>query len=145
LVVGELERHVCNALRNQLEQVRIGIRQVVTPSAWVIDTPTIEARDPSVVVSNDATPDPNLGLRLTQFCKVAIPAFGTLPILNEFESVPSLPTGPSGQNTGHEYTGTPAVAPAHAIFNMAVAEKPAGRFMIRARTRVVKRHPEGDW
>jgi hypothetical protein len=27
----------------------------------------------------------------------------------------------------------------------AVAEKPAGRFMIRSRTRVVKRHPEGDW
>jgi hypothetical protein len=29
----------------------------------------------------------------------------------------------------------------HALF----AEKPAGRFMIRNRTRVVKRHPEGDW
>jgi hypothetical protein len=27
----------------------------------------------------------------------------------------------------------------------AVAEKPAARFMIRHRTRVVKRHPEGDW
>jgi hypothetical protein len=27
----------------------------------------------------------------------------------------------------------------------AVAEKPAGMFMIRHRTRVVKRHPEGDW
>jgi hypothetical protein len=25
------------------------------------------------------------------------------------------------------------------------AEKPAGRFMIRNRIRVVKRHPEGDW
>jgi hypothetical protein len=24
-------------------------------------------------------------------------------------------------------------------------QKPAGRFMIRSRTRVVKRHPEGDW
>jgi hypothetical protein len=27
----------------------------------------------------------------------------------------------------------------------AIAEKPAGRFMIRNRIRVVKRHPEGDW
>jgi len=27
----------------------------------------------------------------------------------------------------------------------AVAEKPADRFMIRNRTRVVKRHPQGDW
>jgi hypothetical protein len=27
----------------------------------------------------------------------------------------------------------------------AIAEKPAGRFMIRSRIRVVKRHPEGDW
>jgi hypothetical protein len=27
----------------------------------------------------------------------------------------------------------------------AIAEKPAGRFMIRSRTRVVTRHPEGDW
>jgi hypothetical protein len=26
----------------------------------------------------------------------------------------------------------------------AIAEKPAGRFMIRSRTRVVQRHPEGD-
>jgi hypothetical protein len=30
---------------------------------------------------------------------------------------------------------------ARAAFAAAVAEKPAGRFMIR----VVKRHPEGDW
>jgi hypothetical protein len=28
---------------------------------------------------------------------------------------------------------------------VAVEEKPAGRFMIRSRTRVMKRHPEGDW
>jgi hypothetical protein len=27
----------------------------------------------------------------------------------------------------------------------AVDEKPAGRFTIRRRTRVVKRHPKGDW
>jgi len=27
----------------------------------------------------------------------------------------------------------------------AVEEKPASQFMIRSRTRVVKRHPEGDW
>jgi hypothetical protein len=27
---------------------------------------------------------------------------------------------------------------------IAIAEKPGGRFMIRSRTRVVKRHPEGD-
>jgi hypothetical protein len=31
------------------------------------------------------------------------------------------------------------------VFAAAVAEKPGGRFMIRARIRVVKRHPEGDW
>jgi hypothetical protein len=38
---------------------------------------------------------------------------------------------------------TPAVA--RAVFKEAIAEKPAGRFMIRSGTRVVKRHPEGDW
>jgi hypothetical protein len=37
------------------------------------------------------------------------------------------------------------LALARAAFKEAVAEKPAGRFMIRSRTRVVKRHPEGDW
>jgi hypothetical protein len=31
------------------------------------------------------------------------------------------------------------------VFAVAVAEKPASRFMIRSRIRVVKRHPEGDW
>ena len=31
------------------------------------------------------------------------------------------------------------------VFAAAIAKKPAGRFMIRNRTRVVKRHPEGDW
>jgi hypothetical protein len=34
---------------------------------------------------------------------------------------------------------------ARAVFAAAIAEKPAGRFMIRNRIRVVKRHPEGDW
>ena len=34
---------------------------------------------------------------------------------------------------------------ARAAIAIAIAEKPAGRFMIRSRTRVVKRHPEGDW
>jgi hypothetical protein len=34
---------------------------------------------------------------------------------------------------------------ARAAFAAAIAEKPAGRFMIRSRTRVVKRHPDGDW
>jgi hypothetical protein len=34
---------------------------------------------------------------------------------------------------------------ARAAFEVAIAEKPAGRFMIRHRIRVVKRHPEGDW
>jgi hypothetical protein len=34
---------------------------------------------------------------------------------------------------------------AHAAFAVAIAEKPAGLFMIRNRIRVVKRHPEGDW
>jgi hypothetical protein len=31
-----------------------------------------------------------------------------------------------------------------AVFAVAVEEKPAGRFMIRSRTRVMRRHPEGD-
>jgi hypothetical protein len=30
-------------------------------------------------------------------------------------------------------------------FKPAVAEKPAAKIMIRSRTRVLKRHPEGDW
>jgi hypothetical protein len=34
---------------------------------------------------------------------------------------------------------------ARAVFAAAIAEKPASRFMIRSRTRVVKRLPEGDW
>jgi hypothetical protein len=29
--------------------------------------------------------------------------------------------------------------------DVVIVEEPAGRFMIRNRTRVVKRHPEGDW
>ena len=37
------------------------------------------------------------------------------------------------------------LALARAVLAAAVAEKPAGRFMIRSRTRVVQRHPEGDW
>jgi hypothetical protein len=34
---------------------------------------------------------------------------------------------------------------ARAAFKVAIAKKPAGRFMIRSRTRVVQRHPEGVW
>jgi hypothetical protein len=34
---------------------------------------------------------------------------------------------------------------ARAAFAIAVAEKPSGPFMIRSRTWVVKRRPEGDW
>jgi hypothetical protein len=34
---------------------------------------------------------------------------------------------------------------ARAAFAAAIADKPGGRFMIRSRTRVVQRHPEGDW
>jgi hypothetical protein len=34
---------------------------------------------------------------------------------------------------------------ARAAFAAAIAEKPAGRFMIRSRTRVVQRYPRGDW
>jgi hypothetical protein len=34
---------------------------------------------------------------------------------------------------------------ARAVFAAMIAEKPAGRFMTRNRTRVVKRNPEGDW
>jgi hypothetical protein len=37
------------------------------------------------------------------------------------------------------------LAPARAAFKAAIDDKPAGRFMIRSRTRVVKRHPEGGW
>jgi hypothetical protein len=37
------------------------------------------------------------------------------------------------------------LALARAAFKEAIGEKPAGRFMIRSRTRVVKRYPEGDW
>jgi ATP-dependent DNA ligase len=38
-----------------------------------------------------------------------------------------------------------AMALARAAYAAAIAEKPVGRFMIRNRIRVVKRHPEGDW
>jgi hypothetical protein len=38
-----------------------------------------------------------------------------------------------------------SLALARAAFAAAIAEKPAARFMIRSRTRVVQRHPEGDW
>jgi hypothetical protein len=34
---------------------------------------------------------------------------------------------------------------ARAVLAAAIAEKPAGRSMIRSRTRVVQRHPQGDW
>jgi len=37
------------------------------------------------------------------------------------------------------------LAHARAVFKQAIADKPTGRFMIHSRTRVVKRHPEGDW
>jgi hypothetical protein len=36
------------------------------------------------------------------------------------------------------------LALARAAFAVAVEEKPAGRFTVRSRTRVVQRHPEGD-
>ncbi len=49
----------------------------------------------------------------------------------------------------HDHYETLAIcrqlAYARSVFKEAVAEKPGGKFMIRARTRVVKRHPEGDW
>jgi hypothetical protein len=38
-----------------------------------------------------------------------------------------------------------SLALARAAFAVAIAEKPGGRFMTRSRTRVVQRHPEGDW
>jgi hypothetical protein len=38
-----------------------------------------------------------------------------------------------------------SLALARAALAVAIEEKPGGRFMIRNRTRVVKRHPEGDW
>jgi hypothetical protein len=37
-----------------------------------------------------------------------------------------------------------SLAAARAAFAAAIAEKPAARFMMRSRTRVVKRYPEGD-
>jgi hypothetical protein len=38
-----------------------------------------------------------------------------------------------------------SLALARAAFAAAISEKPAARFMIRSRTRVVKRYPEGNW
>ena len=38
-----------------------------------------------------------------------------------------------------------SLALARAALVAALAEKPAGRFTIRSRMRVMKRHPEGDW
>ena len=37
-----------------------------------------------------------------------------------------------------------SLAFARTAFEVAVEERPAGRFMIRSRMRVVRRHPEGD-
>jgi hypothetical protein len=34
---------------------------------------------------------------------------------------------------------------ARAALRQAISDQPSGWFMIRSRTRVVKRHPEGDW
>jgi hypothetical protein len=34
---------------------------------------------------------------------------------------------------------------ARAVFKVAVAEKPRGRFTIGSRTRLLRRHPVGDW
>jgi hypothetical protein len=34
---------------------------------------------------------------------------------------------------------------ARVVFEAAIAKKLAGRFMIRSRTCIVERHPEGDW
>jgi hypothetical protein len=60
----------------------------------------------------------------------------------------STTTSKNGTRTACIYE-TPAIcrqlAHARAVFKEAIAEKPSGRFMIRSRTRVVKRHPEGDW
>jgi hypothetical protein len=36
------------------------------------------------------------------------------------------------------------LALARSAFKVAIEEKPAGRFMIRSRTRAVQRHPEWD-
>jgi hypothetical protein len=38
-----------------------------------------------------------------------------------------------------------SLALARAAYAAAIAEKPSGRFTIRNRTWVVKRHPKGDW
>jgi hypothetical protein len=38
-----------------------------------------------------------------------------------------------------------SLALACAAFEVAIAEKPTARFMIRNRTRVVQRHPKADW
>ena len=37
------------------------------------------------------------------------------------------------------------LAQARAVLDVVTAEKPAGRVLIRSRTRVVQRHPQGDW
>ena len=41
--------------------------------------------------------------------------------------------------------GSCTLALARAVFEVAVEEKSAVRFTIRSRTRVVQRHPKGDW
>jgi hypothetical protein len=38
-----------------------------------------------------------------------------------------------------------SLALAHTVFAAAIAEKPAGRFMIRSRIRIVKRYPDIAW
>jgi hypothetical protein len=49
------------------------------------------------------------------------------------------------RQTSAEVAFCRTLALARAAFAAAVAEKPAGRFMIRSRARVVQRHPQGDW
>jgi len=40
---------------------------------------------------------------------------------------------------------TLAICRALALATVAITEKPSGHFMIRSRTPVVQRHPEGNW
>jgi hypothetical protein len=62
-----------------------------------------------------------------------------------------MPSRSDGRKAGIAVTGKTVLAlasplrHARAVFAVAIAEKPAGRFMILSRTRIVKRHPEGDW
>jgi len=52
-------------------------------------------------------------------------------------------SGDGGDDICHKVSGATAISVVRKEF--IIEEKPTGRFMIRNRTRVVRRHREGDW